>query len=42
MSLSVMMQRPIPSGERLMPRQEISGRIDAGNDEAHARGDYIR
>ena len=34
MSPSVMMQRPIPSGERLMPRREISSRIDAGNDEA--------
>ncbi|MEC7906708.1 MAG: mechanosensitive ion channel domain-containing protein [Verrucomicrobiota bacterium] len=33
MSPSVMMQRPTPSGERLMPRWEISSRIDAGNDE---------
>ena len=34
MSPSVMMQRPIPSGERLMPRREISSRIDAGGNEA--------
>lgn len=33
MSPSVMMQRPIPAGERIMPRREIASRIDvnAGN-----------
>ena len=34
MSPSVMMQRPIPSGERLMPNREISSRIDAGGKQA--------
>ena len=34
MSPSVMMQRPIPSGERLMPSRGISSRIDAGGKQA--------
>lgn len=34
MSPSVMMQRPIPSGEQIMPRREIASRVEFDGDQS--------